>query len=72
MANLQNRVNVTSSSFCLSMAYGALLGNPVMVVATGIGPTTAALCALELLQCRLGIHSNALIPDNHCQNRLHV
>ncbi|DBA88459.1 TPA: hypothetical protein ACH3X2_004945 [Trebouxia sp. C0005] len=51
LANLQNRVNVTSSSFCLSMAYGTLLGNQVMVVATGIGPTTAALCTLELLQC---------------------
>ena len=50
--NLQNRVNVTSSGYCLSMAYGTLMGNPVLVVASGIGPVTAALCALELLQCR--------------------
>ena len=50
--NLQNRVNVSSSGFCLSMAYGTLMGNPVLVVASGIGPVTAALCALELLQCR--------------------
>ena len=50
--NLQGRVNVTSSSFCLSMAYGTLMGNPVLVVASGIGPGTAALCAMELLQCR--------------------
>jgi len=62
LANLQNRVNVTSSSFCLSMAYGTLLGNPVMVVASGIGPTTAALCALELLQCRSGVHLTSLTP----------
>ena len=50
--NLQGRVNVTSSSFCLSLAYGDILGNPVLVVASGIGPTTAALCTMELLQCR--------------------
>ncbi len=62
LANLQNRANVTSSSFCLSMAYGTLLGNPVMIVASGIGPTTAALCALELLQCRSGVHLTSLPP----------
>ena len=44
------------------MAYGTLLGNPVMVVASGIGPTTAALCALELLQCRSGVHVTSLTP----------
>lgn len=44
------------------MAYGTLLGNPVMVVASGIGPTTAALCALELLQCRSGMHLTSLTP----------
>ncbi len=43
------------------MAYGTLLGNPVMVVASGIGPTTAALCALELLQCRSGVHLTSLL-----------
>ena len=52
LSNLQGRVNVTGSSFCLSLAYGSILGSPVLVVASGIGPGTAALCIMELLQCR--------------------
>lgn len=50
--NLQSGVNLTGSSFCLSMAHGSILGKPTMVVASGIGPGTAALCVMELLQCR--------------------
>ena len=52
LANLEGRVNVTSSSYCLSTAYGSLMGQPVAVIASGIGPGTAALCLMELLQCR--------------------
>lgn len=55
LSNLQNRVNVTGSSFCLSLAHGTLLGSPVLVVASGIGPGTAALCTMELLQCRSAV-----------------
>ena len=55
--NFKSGVNVTSGSFCLSMAHGSILGKPTMVVASGIGPGTAALCVMELLQCRLRFYS---------------
>ena len=55
--NLQSRINVTGDSFCLSMAHGSILGSPTMVVASGIGPGTAALCVMELLQCRQILYS---------------
>ncbi len=31
--------------------YGTLVGEPVILVATGIGPTAAAICLAEVLQC---------------------
>lgn len=58
LANLEGRVNVTSSSYCLSTAHGTIMGQPVAVIASGIGPGTAALCLMEILQCRYN--------ESHC------
>lgn len=71
LSNLQSRVNVTGSSFCQSLAHGSVLGNPTLVVASGIGPGTAALCVMELLQCRSAAarsithHSNCKAPRGY-------
>lgn len=52
IANLEGRVNVSSPSYCLSTAHGTLMGQAVAIIASGIGPGTAALCLMEVLQCR--------------------
>lgn len=52
LANLEGRVNVSSPSYCLSTAHGTLMGQAVAIIASGIGPGTAALCLMEVLQCR--------------------
>lgn len=51
-ANLKNAVSINANdTLCASRSYGTLVGEPVILVATGIGPTAAAICLAELLQC---------------------
>mmetsp|Transcript_35032 Transcript_35032/g.63020 ORF Transcript_35032/g.63020 Transcript_35032/m.63020 type:complete len:504 (-) Transcript_35032:1083-2594(-) len=50
LGNLKNQhMKEKFNSVCSDVVYGTLLNQPVLVVTTGIGPTTASLCAQEIL-----------------------
>ncbi|KAG2443695.1 hypothetical protein HXX76_002043 [Chlamydomonas incerta] len=50
IANLKHKViKPRSSSVCGGLYFGELMGQPALVVTTGIGPTAAGLCTQELL-----------------------
>ena len=36
---------------CATRSYGTILGQPVALVATGIGEVNAGICTTEVLQC---------------------
>lgn len=50
--NLQNAEEIKpTNDICPRKAFGYLLQQPVIIATSGIGPTAAALCMTELLQC---------------------
>lgn len=50
--NLKDRKDLKGgSSLCPSRSTGTIMGQPVVVITTGIGPTPAALCTTEVLMC---------------------
>ncbi|XP_024385844.1 uncharacterized protein [Physcomitrium patens] len=59
--SLQNPVYIPRGSLlCPRVTVGKLMGQPTIVATSGIGPTTAALCAIDLAKC-LGSRFKELI-----------
>ncbi len=61
MANLVNATSVPAgASACAGVQYGSMMGQPMLVATTGIGPTAAALCVADLV-ARCGAHITEIV-----------